>query len=113
MINSLLLSGSAGMADNFNGGQNYSWTIATASGSVNGFVADKFSLDTSGFANPFTGDFGIELINSDINLTYTGSSTPAVPEPTSLALLAMGSVGLVGYRARNRKRKPLEIEPAE
>jgi hypothetical protein len=46
------LSGSsAGSAANFNNTLNYTWRIATASGGVSGFVADKFTIDDSLFTN--------------------------------------------------------------
>jgi len=34
----------------------------------------------------------------------TTGATAAVPEPSSLALLAMGAIGLIGYRQRRRKQ---------
>jgi hypothetical protein len=47
-----------GAAANFNAAQGYTWRIATASGGITGFSADKFRINTSatngtsGFANP-------------------------------------------------------------
>ena len=46
------LSGSsAGPAANFDNTQNYTWPIATASGGVTGFAADKFIIDDTAFVN--------------------------------------------------------------
>ena len=68
------LSGSsAGECGNFNNKQAYSWRIATASGGVSGFAADKFTLDTTGFANSrgAVGAFSLGQSGNDIYLNFT------------------------------------------
>ena len=68
------LSGSsAGECGNFNNKQTYSWRIATASGGVSGFAADKFTLDTTGFANSrgAVGAFSLGQSGNDIYLNFT------------------------------------------
>ena len=83
-INLWTLSGTGpdtnGLANNFNGANNYSWTLGTF-GSISGFSADAFSINsfatngTGGFANLFTGTFSINTNATSLLLVYTA---PAV-----------------------------------
>jgi fibronectin-binding autotransporter adhesin len=73
-----------GNALNFDASQGSTWKIASASGGITGFDADKFQVitgatnGTGGFANPFTGTFSLALSGStDLNLVYT-AGTPTV-----------------------------------
>lgn len=50
-VDSLLGSGAAGAAANFNSAQAYSFAFVTATGGIIGFDAAAFTVDTSGFAN--------------------------------------------------------------
>jgi autotransporter-associated beta strand protein len=68
----------SGSATNFDSTQSYTWTIATASGGITGFAADKFLINTSatngtgGFANAFgTGTFSVAQSGNDLNLVFT------------------------------------------
>ena len=70
--------------------------------SITGFDATDFNINTSAFANSFTGNFGVSLggvgavpgDSSQIYLTYT-----PVPEPRAALL---GSLGLIALLRRRR-----------
>ena len=96
--------GSTGEALNFNGGSNYSWTIATASGGITGFNANNFFINTAavngtnGFSNSYTGTFSVSVDGNNLNLVY--GPTP-VPEPAStFTVLALFSSGVLQRRKR-------------
>jgi autotransporter-associated beta strand protein len=101
LITSLTLSNSAGFATNFTDAGSYNWLIADFA-SITGFDATDFNINTSAFANSFTGIFGVSLggvgvvpgDNSQIFLTYT-----PVPEPRAALL---GSLGLIALLRRRR-----------
>jgi hypothetical protein len=100
--------GSTGEALNFNGGSNYSWTIATASGGITGFNANNFFINTAavngtnGFSNSYTGTFSVSVDGNNLNLVY--GPTP-VPEPAStFAVLALFSSGVLQRRKRVVRR---------
>ena len=74
----------SGNATNFNSSQDYTWTIATASGGIAGFAADKFTVITSatngtgGFANSFgAGTFAVAQSGNDLQLVFTHGSAPS------------------------------------
>ena len=71
------LSGTVpGLADHFNNAVTNSWVIATVSGAVNGFNANKFIVDPSGFQNPVSGgSFSVVLQGQSVGLVFT----PAPP----------------------------------
>ena len=75
----------AGNAANFNPTADYSFTFLTTTGGITDFSADKFSLLTSNFSNPFAGTWSVSLTNSghDLSLSYAGAS--AIPEPSTYA----------------------------
>ncbi|MDP8262421.1 MAG: PEP-CTERM sorting domain-containing protein [Candidatus Ancaeobacter aquaticus] len=86
-------------AANFDNSDPYSWIIATASGEITDFSADKFTIDDSLFTNALGGgSFGIEQDGSNINLTFA-----AVPEPSTYALFGLGLFGLIYFRRRGLK----------
>lgn len=80
----------------------YSWDIATF-GSITGFDASKFLIDTTGFSeNTLTGNFSLTSDGTNLILNYGA----AVPEPNTMALLvAVGFyfLGLKKYRSLTRK----------
>ncbi len=94
------------MAWNFNDGTNYTFAIATASGTINGYAANAFSINTAAFQNAFTGTWGTSLSNDgkSLNLTYTAAT--AIPEPNSAALTLIG-LGVVALRRRHTSRRGL------
>ena len=96
--------GSTGDALNFDGGSNYSWTIATADNGITGFNANNFFINTAptngtnGFSNSYTGTFSVSVDGNNLNLIYGPS---AVPEPAStFAVLALFSSGVLHRRRR-------------
>ena len=78
------------------GDVDYSFIIATASGGITDFSADKFSLDSSGFTNGPSWDWQIVLSGTDLVL-----EAYAVPEPSSTALLGLGGLALMLRRKRS------------
>ena len=74
----------SGSAANFSATQGYTWKIASATGGISGFAANKFSIITSatngtgGFANATSGGtFSIAQSGNDLNLVFT-AGTPSV-----------------------------------
>ena len=67
----------------------YAWTLMRA-GSVAGFNANAFALDTTGFANALQGgSFGVRLSGGEVQLTFTPAPViPSVSAPTSAAVTA-------------------------
>jgi autotransporter-associated beta strand protein len=75
----------SGSAANFDGSQNYTWTIATAAGGISGFAANKFLVNTSGtngtggFANAIgNGTFSLAQSGNSLNLVYTAGSPTVI-----------------------------------
>ena len=124
------LSGSApGLAANFHRNQTYQWQIAIAAGGITGFAPAEFTVNTSGFLNDLAGGtFGVSEDGNSLYLNFEpdppasgpcaggggGSgataigvaalNVKAVPEPSTLLLLAAGAIGLLGWAWRRRKR---------
>lgn len=110
-VTSLTLGGGSGSASSFDSLQNYTWTIATASGGILGFDPLKFTLDVSAFQNSLDGgSFGISQSGNDLSLTFS-----AVPEPHEYALAA--AIGLLGFaiwrrcKADRRDRRAAQPQP--
>jgi len=102
-VTSLTSGNVAGLATGFSTSASYSFTLVSTTTGISGFSADKFTVNTSGFANIFDGTWALALANggNDLALTYTGVS--AVPEPSTYALLA-GFAALGGALVRRVKR---------
>jgi autotransporter-associated beta strand protein len=110
---------SAGPAANFDPTQAYAWKLAdmtNAATSISGtFNPADFRIDTSGFANPFTNTFSVELRDGGKNLyivygpplpatTLTLSATPNATTGGELVTLTAvaapnpGSLGTITFR---------------
>jgi autotransporter-associated beta strand protein len=79
-INGLTAGNSLGAVPNFNKYSNYSWIIATASGGIVNFSADKFAVSPINFASnnsisgtAANGVFSISVSGNDLVLNYTGA----------------------------------------
>ncbi len=75
----------SGPSANFNPSSNYVWKIASATGGISGFSADKFSISTSatngtdGFANDLGGGtFSLSQSGNDLNLVFSAGGGPSV-----------------------------------
>jgi autotransporter-associated beta strand protein len=91
-------NGVAGPVSIFDATQSYTWTFATAS-KINGFSADQFAVNASGFLNATGGgSFIVTQTGAGLALTFT-----PVPEPSTYALLAFG-LGLVIFWEMRRRR---------
>ncbi|MES2981528.1 MAG: autotransporter-associated beta strand repeat-containing protein [Verrucomicrobiota bacterium] len=99
-ITSLTLGNIGGAAVNFDQMLSYAWLIADFA-SVTGFDATDFTVDASGFTNPYTGIFDVSLGGvgvvpgdaSQIYVTYT-----AIPEPKAVLLGCLGVLLLLRRR---------------
>jgi autotransporter-associated beta strand protein len=67
-----------GDAANFDASQSYAWTIASTTGGITGFAADRFVVrtaaanGTSGFSNAVgTGSFAVAQAGNDLQLVYS------------------------------------------
>jgi fibronectin-binding autotransporter adhesin len=74
-----------GNALNFDASQGFTWKIASATGGITGFDADKFQIitgatnGTGGFTNAFTGTFSLALSGStDLNLVYSAGAPSVI-----------------------------------
>lgn len=101
-VTSLTAGNAAGATPGFNHGQSYQWILASASGGITNFSADKFAINTSDFQAPFgtLNPFAISQIGNDLILSYT-----AVPEPSIWgAGLGFALLGLILLRRQRPSR---------
>lgn len=90
-----------GTVAGFDNTQDYTWTIASVTGSVSGFDPSVFTLSTGNFTNNNsigTGSFSIEQLGSDINLKFT-----AVPEPSPASFVILGVLSIPMMRRFRRQ----------
>ena len=100
--------GEPGLAADFNDASDYQWVIAEANGGISGFNPAEFSLDTTAFANNLGGGhFYVSQAGNAVNLNFT-----PLPEPSTIALLAAGALGLVGSGWRRRRAARRTAKPA-
>lgn len=90
---------SPGETANFDPATAYSWTLVTTTTDITGFSLSDVLLNVGAFENDYAGSFSLGLTNggNDLSVIYT------VPEPSTLALLAIGS-GFAFVLLRRRKR---------
>ncbi|HRZ86294.1 MAG TPA: autotransporter-associated beta strand repeat-containing protein [bacterium] len=59
-----------GLVPDFSNANDYNWIIASATGGISGFAANKFSLSTANFQNPLNGNFALAQAGNDLRLSY-------------------------------------------
>jgi hypothetical protein len=76
------------LAANFNSSSNYNWVIATASGGIMNFAANKFTVDASAFQNGLAGGiFSVTTNGNSLLLVFNPQSAP----PVFSSLVASGT----------------------
>lgn len=100
-LTSLTLGNSAGQVSDFDPTRVYNWIFAQA-GSITGFSAGLFTVDTQDFGNAFDGTFGVDVENggTTLNLTYQ-----PVPEPSTVAMGLLGGFAFLSYFLFRRNRE--------
>jgi autotransporter-associated beta strand protein len=93
-----------GLANHFNGLQDYSWTLFSTSSAIAGFNQNLFQINlaatngTNGFLNDLNGgSFSVALSNdsTDLVLRFT-----AIPEASTALLGGLGALGLLRRRRK-------------
>ncbi|MDD4889798.1 MAG: autotransporter-associated beta strand repeat-containing protein [Phycisphaerae bacterium] len=100
---SLNTGNTAGPVADFDNTQTYTWKIASSATDVVGFSPDLFAFDTTQFTNDLgAGAFAVQLNanNRDIELVFA-----QVPEPATMAFLALGGLCMAGSAIRRRHRR--------
>ncbi len=87
----------AGTLFGFDPAASYEFVIATATGGISGFNADAFAIDTTGLPQSASGEWSMGLSGDSKSLLL---SYNAVPEPSALALLALGLGAVAARRSR-------------
>jgi fibronectin-binding autotransporter adhesin len=98
----------AGTPSNFNPTQAYQWDFITATGGLPGSInANEFALDTHLFGDATSGTFSIAVGTGVGGIGYVALdySPSAVPEPGSMILAGLASLGMAGMGWRQRRRR--------
>lgn len=91
---------SLGVLSNWDNSGTYQWRIATATGGITGFDAGVFSINTSQFSDENSlgaGSFYVTNVGNHIFLNFS-----TVPEPSAVALFAIGGLAMVLRRPRGK-----------
>jgi hypothetical protein len=92
--------GGAAAAINFNPSNPYTWTFATSTNPIGGFMPSQFNLVTSGFLNSTAGGtFSFSEVGNNLDLNFT-----PVPEPSTWALMGAGVLALATFGVRRRRQ---------
>lgn len=87
-------------ASAFDTGSNHIWnSIVAATGTINGFAANQFTIDLGGFfTGTVTGSFSVIQDGNTLSLQYL-----AVPEPNPWAILVGSGALLLVFRQKSRR----------
>jgi autotransporter-associated beta strand protein len=91
---------SGGAVPDWDAAANHTFLIASTDLGITGFDANQFSVNTSAFANAFTGTWAVSQMGNNLFLNYTAGAS-AVPEPaTYAAWLGALALGTSAWRRR-------------
>ncbi|MCE9555112.1 MAG: autotransporter-associated beta strand repeat-containing protein [Planctomycetes bacterium] len=114
-LTSLDLANAPGLAANFNPLNYYEWLIVDTTNDIATYSgANQFTVDTTAFDNSFSGTFSVlrgdqaSGDNTQLYLVYAAAQTEVVPEPSTLALGALGMLGLGVLAARRRRKQKID-----
>jgi hypothetical protein len=100
------LPSTQGIVQNFDNTKNYAWQLFSGT-SITGFDPNDFVINTTSFTNNnpiiLGGSFSVAQIGNEVVLQYT-----AVPEPSSLVLVACLSLGAIAHRSRRSRKDASE-----
>ena len=99
-LNLVTLSGSAaGAAEHFTNTVTNAWVIATVSGIVSQFNANKFILNTSGFLNPLAGGtFSLVLRDKSVVLVFTPAAPPCSDTTSAAFAVVVSTPGITNMQ---------------
>jgi autotransporter-associated beta strand protein len=103
-VSSLDSSNQPGLMANFDRTASYSWPVLTTGGGISGFNANAIQLDTSLLQNSLAGGrlYLSEGLGTGGNATTLYLNYSPVPEPSTIALLVVGLLGLLAYAGQRR-----------
>ena len=96
-----------GTATGWNPAQDFSWTVASATGGITGIPSLIMPDVASGFNWDVNTNAGWTITTAnggrDLMLNYFANGIVVVPEPGTLSLLLLGALSLLGRRRRARQ----------